>query len=161
MQENVIQLNNDTKPNQDGWEIKQRRVRSSRKNVGESNENTNFKGATNNKPKCYMYIYRVGKEVNENDITSFIGNKLNIQQNNMKHSEQIIIKKIQCNSINTISFIVATDFSHKDKMYTPSFWPEGVCYRRFDFKKYYEDFKIRDVINDDGGNIGNSQGSGI
>ncbi|CAH1099818.1 unnamed protein product [Psylliodes chrysocephalus] len=163
IQENVmnqyIQLNKDTNPNQDEWEIKQRRVRRLRKNVGESSEDTNFRGAANNNPKCYMYIYRVGKEVNEKDITSFIGNKLNIQNNNMEN-EQIIVKKIQCNSTNTISFIVATDFSHKDKMYTPSFWPKGVCYRRFDFKKYYEDFKIRDVINDGRDNIGNFQVSG-
>ncbi|KAG5884077.1 hypothetical protein JTB14_000666 [Gonioctena quinquepunctata] len=110
-----IHLNNDTNPNQNGWEKKQRRARRSKNNVGESNEDTNFKSAAN-KPKCYMYIYRVGKEVKEKDIKSFIENKLNYQQNNMEESEQIIVKKVQCSSINTISFIVATDFSYKDKL---------------------------------------------
>ncbi|KAG5871308.1 hypothetical protein JTB14_030430 [Gonioctena quinquepunctata] len=109
-----IHLNDDTNPNQDGWEKIQRRARRSKNNVGESNEDTNFKSAAN-KPKCYMYIYRVGKEVKEKDIKSFIENKLNFQQNNMEESEQIIVKKVQCSSINTISFIVATDFSYKNR----------------------------------------------
>ncbi|KAG5886302.1 hypothetical protein JTB14_035715 [Gonioctena quinquepunctata] len=90
-----IHLNDDTNPNQDGWQKIQRRARRSKNNVGESNEDTNFKSAAN-KPKCYMYIYRVGKEVKEKDIKSFIENKLNFQQNNMEEREQIIVKKVQC-----------------------------------------------------------------
>lgn len=115
------------------WKVVQNRGRNkyNKKYIGESEENNeNFKGA---EPKVWLYLYRVLKEVTEDNIKQFIKKKTNPESDN-----EIIVRQISSESTQFNRFMVATEFKYKDMLYDPKFWPKGVGYKRFDFKRYYE-----------------------
>ena len=114
------------------------RSRPSRKiNVGQSQGcNEKFKGAS---PKVWMFISRVSQDVTEEDIKTYLNTRIGDEE------ENIIVKELISGSNGLKCYMVAADFKHKDQFYQPSFWPQGVGYRRFDFK-LYEKYKNRHTL---------------
>lgn len=128
--ENKSESLRDQNTNQDGWQTVARRNKGTfKRHIGESDEHVeNFKGI---KPKVWLYLYRVSKDVTEDDVKIFIKKK-----NEIPDDQEIIVKKLTLENTHLNSFMVAADFKYKENFYNPKFWPKGVGYKRFDFKRY-------------------------
>lgn len=137
--ENKSETLRDQIPNQDGWQTVTRRNKGIfKKHIGESDENVeNFKGI---KPKVWLYLYRVSKGVTEDDVRIFIKKK-----NEIPDDQEIIVKKLPSENTHLNAFMVAADFKYKENFYNPKFWPKGVGYKRFDFKRYNEKNKQQNI----------------
>lgn len=136
-QENI--LNNNAKNETEKWQVVHGKKKSFKKNVGQSEENSEkFTGV---KPKVWLYLYRITPDVTEDDIKQYIKIKTN------NKNEEFIVKDLKEPGSNRFkTFMVAGDFRYKETFYDPSFWPKGVFFRRFDFKKHFEKHKTRHVI---------------
>lgn len=123
--QNTEQNTNDKDGKQ--WEVPRRRSRKfsqRRSKVGQSEENLgNFRGV---KPKVWMYLYRIEPEVTEDDIKQYLKSKCG------NDKEEFIVKDLKENG-RLKTYMVAGDFSYKDKFYDPGFWPKGIRFKRFDF----------------------------
>lgn len=110
------------------WQLCQRGRPLRQRNVGQSQENNGkFKGAS---PKVWMFISRVTRDVNDEDIKTYLKTRTGDDE------ENIIVRELNPQSNGLKCYMVAADFRHKDEFYQPSFWPKGVGYQRFDFKLY-------------------------
>lgn len=98
--------------------------------------NQDFRGV---EPKVWMYLYRVIPKVSENNIQEYMKTKLGEKEN-------ISVRELKNGNNPRQCFMVAANFEHKDKLYDPEFWPAGVGFRRFDFKKVWE-YKEQENIN--------------
>lgn len=94
----------------------------------------NDEGFTGVKPKAWMYLYRVKQHVTDTHIQTYIKKKINKTDDD----EEIIVKKLSSENKRHKCFMVGADFDHKDNFYNPSFWPRGVGFKRFDFRRYHD-----------------------
>lgn len=115
-----------------GWKPAKGRKRTFRKTLGQNeDENAGFLGV---KPKIWLYINRVRSGVTEETILKYLKEKT-------KRTDEEFIVKFLGNGGGQKSFVVAADSQFKDMFYSPSFWPTGVGYRRFDFRTHRQSGK--------------------
>lgn len=107
---------------------KRNTLRSSKKMIGKSDEE-NKQGFKGIEPKAWIYLYRVLGNVEDIHIKDYLEDKLG------KDSDYAVTE-LKSNVPNKKCFMVGVNFSFKDKLYEPSFWPKGVGFRRFNFAKY-------------------------
>ncbi|KAG5870766.1 hypothetical protein JTB14_020570 [Gonioctena quinquepunctata] len=109
-----------------------------KKYIGSSKDETDFTGK---KPKVWLYIYRVTRNVNDTQIQNYISKKLYPETPEGEGNSDVVIKELQTDPNQMKCFMIGADLSHKEKLYTADFWPSGVGFRRFDFRRYrhYED----------------------
>ena len=138
---------NETSQDEDGFRFQRRQNRNNyrnqvnhsdergkkeqkRKQIGQATHDQNqvFQGI---QPKMWLYLYRVIPKIGESDIKEYIKKKLG-------NEEDIIVRELKNGNHPRQCFMVATKFEFKDKLYDPGFWPKGVGFRRFDFKKQWE-----------------------
>lgn len=48
--------------------------------------------------------------------------------------DQFIVRELQVQHARHKCFMVAADFDYKEQFYSPTFWPKGVGYKRFNFR---------------------------
>lgn len=124
------------------WES-QRRNRYNKRNIGKLDAtDEKFKG---DKQRIWLYLYKVSQQVHKEDIIEFLRRKTN------DNGEEFIVKDLNENK-RLKTFMVAGDLKFKDIFYSPTFWPKGVNYRRFDFNRHYEKYKTRNVLEDQSDN---------
>lgn len=103
------------------------------KYIGSSEDKSDFTGA---KPKVWLYLYRVTRNVNDTQIRKFITKKLYPETPEGEENSDVTVKELQTDPNQLKCFMIGADFSHKEKLYTAEFWPRGVGFRRFDFRRY-------------------------
>lgn len=136
-QNNVIPRQSNV--DEDKWQT-QGRKRNYKRNTGQPGEvGEKFK---RDKQRIWMYLSKIPQEINEGDIREFL------QKKTQDNEEDFIIKDLKENR-RLKTFVVAGDFRFKELFYNPKFWPRGVIYRRFDFKRHYEKYNTRNVLTDE------------
>lgn len=109
------------------------------------NNNTTFKSSKlNEDKKAWLFISRIHKDVTETDIIKFIANKGKVQEN--KISVKILNLRNNEN-IHYNSIMLGVPFEMKDIAYENDFWPTGIKYTRFDFKRGQHFLDKRPPIN--------------
>lgn len=92
--------------------------------TGTAETKTTFSKFAAAEKKVWIHISKVNTATSANDIIEYI-------------QERIPGIKTTCEEIQTKSshksFKVSADFKHKDVMYEPKFWPQGVAFKRFSF----------------------------
>ena len=85
--------------------------------------------------RVWLYIYRVKHEATEDMIISFIKSKDTFK------NESIVVKEIPGVEGHPKRFVVTAPLSRKDELYDPSFWPQNIGIKRFDFSRHREFLK--------------------
>ncbi|CAG9818936.1 unnamed protein product [Phaedon cochleariae] len=122
------------------WNLVQKKNKHKKRAVGQAdaeNQNQKFKGQC---PKVWMFLNRVNQDVNSEDIEEYLKTKIG-------NEGEFIVKKLRTSEGSRFTnFMVAADLKFKNYFYSPSFWPRGVGYKRFNFDLYYQKYGIRDVL---------------
>lgn len=128
--------NSDNKVNNKNYEFKtvtykQKRQKNGNRNnichgTNMSEDESSFKGVDK---KLWLYVYRVPRQVTENNVINFISKKPSFK--NLK----IDAKELPTNENQNKVFLVTAPFEKKEEMYQPDFWPKGVAVKRFDFNR--------------------------
>lgn len=113
-------------PNESEWKTFMGRRRRSRKTLGENEEeNAEFIGV---RPKLWLYVNRVCDSVSEEMIVKYLKEKTD-------SADKEFIVKMLGSKDGQKSFVVTADMKFKEALYSPSFWPAGVGYRRYNFRE--------------------------
>lgn len=146
----TLQTNEEDNDN-DGFILVEKRKRnknqrrSNKKLIGNA-EAENDEEFTGEKPKVWLYLYRVKQHVTAAHIQTYIRKKLG---NIAADAEEIIVKELNSENKRLKCFMVGADIEHKEKFYNASFWPRGVGFKRFNFKRYHEYNKRTENMNSD------------
>ncbi|CAH1107492.1 unnamed protein product [Psylliodes chrysocephalus] len=113
---------------------RQKRANKIGTNQSQDDNNQNaFEGAksADNNRKLWVFISRVKNQVTEDQIKNYISNKAKNDQS------EISVKALKTyyQNKNNKCFLVGTDLSLKNVIYEQNFWPAGVAFERFNFKK--------------------------
>lgn len=82
--------------------------------------------------KVWIYIYRINKHVSEQIIRDYIKKQQDFSTCNIE------VKQLDGDPSFSKRFLVTAPINKKEVLYDPSFWPEGVGIKRFDFSKHKE-----------------------
>lgn len=80
--------------------------------------------------KVWIFLSRIKREISEENVLSYMSRKLN------KQKTDFTIKEIPTRENGNKCFMIGADYTLKDELYQPTFWPNGVGYKRFDFGLY-------------------------
>lgn len=83
--------------------------------------------------RAWIFINRVKKHVQENDVREYISNKSSCR------NETINVKEVPGHPEGLKRFVIAVLLKFKEEMYCPEFWPSGVGIKRFNFAKYKQE----------------------
>ncbi|KAG5880158.1 hypothetical protein JTB14_036916 [Gonioctena quinquepunctata] len=100
-----------------------------KKLIGNAEEDEEFLG---HKPKAWLYIYRVKPQITTAKITNYIKEKLSMEET----GDEVIVKELTSYNTSNKCFMIGAPFDHKNDLYQQNFWPSGVGYRQFDFRRY-------------------------
>lgn len=88
-------------------------------------DNASFTGIAK---KLWLFISRVNMNVTAKDISKYLVSKTK------KSEDEFTVSEIpDTNKSTTKRFKISASFDLKDDLYSPSFWPKGVAYGRFNF----------------------------
>ncbi|KAJ3664857.1 hypothetical protein Zmor_000397 [Zophobas morio] len=114
-------------------EVRPRRSRKRNYKVGacesSPSETSSFIGTQRNK-KIWLFIAGAREHVTETIVKQYINGKL-------QDSSQTEVKELKTfhKKIDNKCFFVGVEYLHKEAVYNPSFWPMGIRFSRFDFRK--------------------------
>lgn len=80
--------------------------------------------------RVWLYLYRVKRSATEEIVTQYINNKPGYEQ------DKITVRELPTDENQLKCFVVVAPLEKKDEMYDPSFWPNFVGIKRFDFNRH-------------------------
>jgi hypothetical protein len=116
----------------------QRRKPRQKYNIGESDENINKREAfvgtvkkENKNKKIWLFIAGAKSHVTENMVKQHISSKLK------SDSSECNVKELQTfyQKSDNKCFLIGVQPAYKEAVYDKNFWPRGIRYSRFDFRK--------------------------
>lgn len=114
---------NDTK---DGFKVVRRRRQ---RGVGSGDGKDTFQGRPEKQKKLWLFITRVPDSVEEEDVRKYVAEKTGSEDVSVKQLETILSKK------DNRSFMIGMSVQQKDSVYKAEFWPKGIHFERFDFRR--------------------------
>lgn len=100
-----------------------------RRGVGNSGTNDEFRGRAEKQRKLWLFITKVQDSVREDIIKAYISGRTSSQDVYVKQLETAQTTK------DNKSFMIGVEEHLKDRVYTAEFWPSGVNFERFDFRR--------------------------
>lgn len=94
-------------------------------------DDTNFAGCDEANKMVWLFISRIKDTATEETIANHIKKMTSLKD------EKILVKQIKTSYERTDRkcFQIGVDTSVKDQVYKPCFWPKGVAFRRYTFRK--------------------------
>lgn len=141
---NIINLENDVEVSRvnksDGEEFQKVSYKRSRKykkpniGTGETTPDNNTLEAINpgnDNKKLWLFISRVKETAQESDVRKYIANKADIEE------EQVSARSLDTKSVTSgyRCYMIGVPMDLIDRIYEKEFWPSGIAFSRFDFKR--------------------------
>lgn len=124
----IRNINNETSYNHDGFERVQRRRPKSRRlgttRVSEEEEKTGFVGAER---RAWIYLYRIKRHVKAQQVEEYV------KKNPAFTNEKVEVKELPSEPTQLKCFVLTAPLEKKNQLYDPSFWPQNVGVKRFNF----------------------------
>lgn len=131
LSENRKPVNTDLYNNQWTTKIKKRK-KTGQIGSAEINAEEEFEGSVPKKnKKIWLFISKAKSKVTQEVVKKYIARKSATDVNNIYVKSLDLYKKVEDNN----SFMVGLDPELHDLVYDSKFWPSGIMYDRFDFKK--------------------------
>ena len=129
VKDNDINQNGINTAGEENFQIVEKKKRKRNKiSVGENMDESDFVGA---KRKIWLFLSRVRDDVTEETVRNYISKQLKEEGPTVDVKQVSPYHKTKCNNC----FIIGVPLQHKSTVYGEKFWPNGICFSRFDFHR--------------------------